>query len=126
MTIMMKKTTSIYGCIRPLFYVAKICGYAPFGLTKYGTTDTTYLDYIWSAISISIHLYVMTVNFSLGVDNYHSDSYTLNIGLKYLESGLLTMACFYLLLSYFTKGKIRKIFDMLDICDKKVVTINFV
>lgn len=126
MTIFLKKTTSIFSCISPLFYVAKIWGYAPFGLTKYGTTDTTCLDYIWSAITFSIHLYVMSVNFSLGVHNYHSDSYTLNIGLEFLESGLLTVACLYLLLSYFTKGNIRTTFDMLDTCDKEVVTIYFV
>lgn len=120
------KTSSIFGCIRPLFYVSKICGYGPFGLSKFGTTNTSCLDYIWSVIIICIHLYVMAVNFSLGVRNYHSDSMTLNIGLDVLESGLLTVACLYLLLSYFTKEKIRKIFNELDSCDKEVVTIYLV
>lgn len=118
------KTSSIFECIIPIFYFSKICGYAPYGLTKIGTTKTTYFDYFQSTALFCVNFYLAKVNFSFGDFNYHSDSMILNIGSQILESIILLAAGLSLILSVYTKVKNRSIFDTLDICDKEVRNIK--
>lgn len=114
------QTSSIFGCIVPIFYFSKICGYAPYGLTKVGTTEITYFDYFQSTVLVSVHLYLVKVNFSFGDFNYHSDSKISNIGSQILESIILSTAGLSLILSILNTVKNRRIFDMLSTLDKEV------
>lgn len=118
------KTSSIFGCIYPIFYISKICGFAPYGLSKTGSTQTSYFDYFVTILAVCAHLFIFKAtlcNF-LDVDkNLILNSKILNIGSHILKMSVLSFSCVSLFVSHFTKMENRNIFDMLDNCDKQVI-----
>lgn len=54
------KSSSIYQCIRPIFYLSKIFGLAPFNLpSKNGIVKTTFYDYLLWLLSETVYLYFL-------------------------------------------------------------------
>lgn len=103
-----------------MFYFSKICGFAPYGLTKTGTSNTSYFDYFLSTVVLCVYLYIFEAKLDFLSRKFLTDSMILNIGIHIMQSTMLLVASASLLFSFITKMESRNIFDILDTCDKEV------
>lgn len=114
--------SSIFQCIKPIFYVSKVFGLAPYSLpTKGGVLKkATISDYIIAVLSGSLNIYFFYSNINVNYLLPPSKSLIFDFCSRSSLSLIILFLLVTLFLNMINRSKIWNIFQLIHECDEKV------
>lgn len=119
------KSSSIYDCVLPIFYLSKIFGLAPFNLpSRDKKLKASILDYLIIFLCMSLYTFILI---SFVTHNYlgsQSDSMIFNIGGLLVLFVSIVIAFLSVIIGLVVRDKIHEIFQIIDECDEQLISMG--
>ncbi|KAJ9593248.1 hypothetical protein L9F63_015194 [Diploptera punctata] len=114
---------NIFETVKPLIYISKIIGLAPYSYTQFGDMEVTFLGTMHCYFMCSLLVVFFIITFNWNVD-FSFKNFNLVIGIVHMTDACLsscTLFVAYLLCATINRSKVIKFFTLINEVDKRLI-----